>query len=304
MTAAMGRIRSRRLAVLLGATCLAFVAIPAVAQATIFKTYFPSSGRLIIDGDATNQPIVLGCSGGDQTVNGQFFPRPPPVMRNLFCNEITQIFIYGNGGNDTIDARAVSPAGGYTDIIGSFDFPRAPAHEVWLTGDAGADTLLGGPLGEHFNDTNSSGERGPDTIRGGGGNDGIWGTDDPDKIFADAGEDIINPQLGSDIVHGGGAHDVVDEVPFGKDKDKIFGEGGGDQLFAGGGRDRADGGAGKDFMDGGPGKDRMFGRAGGDGLFGEGGADFLFGNAGNDYLDGGAGFDRLFPGPGRDQVVQ
>ncbi len=292
-----------KLATLLGATCLAFVAIPAVAQATIYKTYFPSEGSLQIDGDATSQPIVLGCSGGDQTVNGQFFYRSS-VSRNLRCNEIAAIYIDGKEGNDTINTAAVSPAGGYTDIFGSFDFPRAPAHEVYLTGNEGADTLTGGPLGEHFNDTNSSGERGPDTIRAGGGNDGIWGTDEADLIFADAGEDVIYPQLGADIVHGGPAHDVVEDVPFGKSAERIFGDGGADQLFAGGGPDFVDGGLGSDYMDGQSGRDRMFGRAGADGIFGGGGGDFLFGNAGKDYIRGEAGRDKVRGGPGKDDVAQ
>ena len=300
--------RARGIAVLLGLACTLFLALPGAAQALIQKTYFtdPDDGlrKLLVIGDETSQPMVLTCDGIYQAVNGNHFPRMS-VGRDLYCNEIDVVIVEGRGGDDTIDTKGVSRSGGYSGIVlGCCDSPQAPADAVSLIGNEGADTIIGGPLGESINYTASSGEQGPDKVRAGAGNDEIYGTDDPDDIAGEGGEDIIYPQLGSDLVHGNAAHDAVEDVPFGKDIDRIFGDGGADQLFAGGGNDRVDGGDGKDFMDGGPGKDRMFGRAGADGLFGKGGNDFLFGNAGNDYLSGGAGNDVLNPGSGRDKVLQ
>jgi Ca2+-binding RTX toxin-like protein len=299
--------RTRALTATLGAICLAFAAAPALSQAAFTMSgEIDDRGHYIfgVQGDASSQTLEVRCSAGEIKVNGvrHFSSLKGHYIR---CNEADVIIIEGKEGDDRINAQFISAANGFDPIGGCCNAQGgAPADAISLVGNAGKDTITGGPYGESIGYTASSGERGPDTIHAAGGNDEIYGTDDDDKIFGEAGEDVIYPQLGADVVHGGAAHDFIDDVIFAKDRDVFFGEGGRDQLFGGAGGDLIDGGGASDYMDGQGGKDRMLGRAGGDGLFGGGGRDFLFGHAGRDYIRGQAGRDLIVGGPGKDDVAQ
>ena len=298
---------AKRLATLLGAILLLFAAAPVAAEATIYKTYGYDTDVglwiLSIQGDETGQPIVLGCSGGDQTVNGQFFFRNS-VGRNLHCNEPQYIGVNGEGGDDQISLAAVSAANGYVPARG-FNYPRAASPAIVVIGGSGADVLKGGPFGEEFNPGGTNfNDVGADTVKAGGGNDELFGTRFGDKLYGDAGNDVIHPDSGDDRAAGGAGKDALDDVEFGNDNDRFFGGAGPDQLFSGGGNDLLDGGTGADYMDGQGGKDLLLGRDGADALLGSGAADRLFGHAGNDYLRGGPGRDRLVGGPGNNNVRQ
>lgn len=293
------------LAALLGVALLGLVAIPVTADANIHEDYYLDdmfdSGRWIlsIQGDENSQRIVVGCSGGEETVNGQFFPLKS-VGRNLRCNEPGSIRVDGGGGNDQISVAGVSATSGYTGLdFNHFEFPL----EVF--GGSGVDTLTGGPFSERFNGGGSNvNDVGADTVRAGGGNDEVFGTRFGDRLYGGAGKDVISPDKGDDFADGGSGHDGIQDVQFGNDDDRFFGGPGPDQLFSGGGNDVLDGGTGADWMDGQGGKDLMLGRDGGDALLGSGGADRLFGHAGNDYLRGGPGKDKLVGGPGKDDIRQ
>ncbi len=73
--------------------------------------------------------------------------------------------------------------------------------------------------------------------------------------------------------------------------DKLYGDAGNDILFGQGGNDLLDGGAGNDVLYGGHGNDTLYGGAGNDILNGGAGNDTLYGGLGNDILTGGAGAD-------------
>ncbi len=210
--------------------------------------------------------------------------------------------VMGRALGERVSTVAVSEANGFNPGFGCCDDPPTPSHAVELYGGPGQDTLNGGPFGEQFNGRHDINE-GADTVHGGGGRDRIAGTRDADKIFGDAGDDLIDAQFGNDVVHGGPGKDLWDDPRFSTGRDKYFGDGGDDWFIAGGGPDRLDGGPGADYMQGGGGRDRIFGRGGGDGLEGEGGGDFLYGGPGADWLTGGPGFDHLFPGPGRNHKI-
>ena len=211
ISASHRRPRAKLLATLLGVTCLAFVAIPTVAQAFTISYEIDDDGRRIysVQGNASAETLTLGCSGGEVTANGvKYFSSLEG--HNLRCGELDYIGINGNGGNDTISTVAVSEANGFNPGFGCCDEPPTPSHAVELYGGPGQDTLNGGPFGEQFNGRHDINE-GADTVHGGGGRDRIAGTRDADKIFGDAGDDLIDAQFGNDVVHGGPGKDLWDD---------------------------------------------------------------------------------------------
>ena len=73
-----------------------------------------------------------------------------------------------------------------------------------------------------------------------------------ERIYTDAGEDLINGSDEKDIIAGGGGADTV----FGNGGDDFLeGNGGADSLFGGEGKDEIDGGGGDDLLTGGAGQD-------------------------------------------------
>lgn len=155
-----------------------------------------------------------------------------------------------------------------------------------------------------FNDTidgNSSDNAifslgGSDTVRGGNGNDRLFG-DRPAAGFVGIvgipGNDSLDGGNGNDFLYGDEGRDTL---RGGNDKDFLFGGSGNDSL---------DGGSGNDYLDGGDNNDRLIGGEGNDTLLGGTGNDRLVGvnpleaNPGNgeiDRLTGGSGIDRFVLG--------
>jgi Ca2+-binding RTX toxin-like protein len=293
-----------RLAALLGSACIAFVAAPATASADLVGHYAvdPDTGILELEllSDGEGDTVKLGCSpNGNVTNEGQVFGFG---MGPIPCNGPEGIYVFGGGGNDTIDFTGVAESR-FTSIIRTSE-DGVSHDEVTMDGDSGKDTLTGGAHSEWLNATHAFDfGTGADIVRGNGGDDELKGSDEADTLLGGNGQDKLEPGPGKDLARGGPGGDFLDDV-LDKARDRFFGEGGRDQMFGGGGGDLLDGGGGGDYMDGQGGRDRMLGRAGSDGLFGRGGADFLFGHAGPDYIRGGPGRDHIFPGPGRDDVQQ
>ena len=126
---------------------------------------------------------------------------------------------------------------------------------------------------------------------------GIYGTDGPDKLKGTEGCDWIAGYGGNDVIHGAEGFDLL--MGDGG-RDRIFGGKGGDLVQGGRGRDRLFGNRGGDFLNGGDGDDYIEGNEGNDGIFGDEGNDYLIGGKGDDGLTGGEGDDRLKGGPGAD----
>ena len=130
-------------------------------------------------------------------------------------------------------------------------------------------------------------------LSGGGGHDSLRGGDGDDKLYGHAGHDWLEGKGGNDHMHGGSDHDWLD------------GGRGDDELYGDQGNDRLDGGDGDDMLYGGGrvgdyGDDRLYGGGGNDMLDGGRGDDMLYADRGNDRLYGGPGDDRLYGGPGDD----
>lgn len=281
--------------------------LPASASAHITGGYLvdPTTNlrTLLINSDAEADSIRPGCTGNSVTVNGRVVTITGLTLACSGEIGVEGIRIFAGGGNDTIDLTTVTNATFPT--IAHHTSEGRGTHEVEANGDDGNDTLIGGPLGERFNDSFSDFDiGGADTVHGNGGEDKIRGTTANDNLFGDGGNDVIDVGEGADVAHGGPGKDSIHSTEFDKQPDKFYGEAGIDQLIGDAAPDFIDGGPGADFMDGGPGNDKMYGRAGNDGLFGKAGSDTIFGNAGKDYIRGGPGNDKIHPGSGKNNVKQ
>ena len=200
--------------------------------------------KLTINGGSGNDLITL-------------LPSLNTTGANSFLGTIA---VLGNGGNDFIDARAVTK------------------FSVLLDGDAGNDTLLGGAK----NDT-LCGDAGADSIFGSAGNDMLIGGDGNDTLLGGSGNDVLLGQAGDDKLDGGAGNDTLlggagnDSILGGAGDDKALGEDGSDTLIGGAGNDTLDGGAGNDSILGGTGDDSVNG--------GNGDGTDLLVNAGGDAND-------------------
>ncbi len=90
------------------------------------------------------------------------------------------------------------------------------------------------------------------------------GTDFPDYLTGQNGDDIFYGLADNDILEGGNGNDILD------------GGSGNDILNGGNGNDILDGGSGNDILDGGAGNDQLFDVSGSDTLKGGAGDDYLY----------------------------
>ena len=148
----------------------------------------------------------------------------------IVANNATQQ-VFGFRGNDDIELDVIFTSG-------SGDFGFGGEGRDCIDGGAGNDQMFGGPGDDNrpceftaFVDPQAAltGGPGDDSIFGGPGNDTMNGIFDDDRLFGDAGDDLLRD-------------------PSAADKDQLFGGAGNDTLDA---RD----GDGDDFIKGGPGND-------------------------------------------------
>jgi alpha-tubulin suppressor-like RCC1 family protein len=189
----------------------------------------------------------------------------------------------GDGGGEMGDDLAV------VVLVGGAPPPMCDGQVVTVnlneaeTPTAGADVILGTPVGETINALG-----GADRICAGGGNDTVNAGPGADRVFG---------QGGNDTLRGG---DVGDRLDGGVGNDTLSGDAGNDTLLGQVGNDAANGGTGNDTATGHGGNDRLNGQAGGDTLAGSSGADTLDGGAGNDRLNGGTQRDTCRGSTGTD----
>ena len=276
-----------------------------------------SGGVLVVVGDGADDAISVNFdAAGTLLVSGGTVPivGGAPTAATL-----TQITVFGYGGNDTI---ALGEAHGA--------LPKA-----FLFGGDGNDILIGGSGADHFfgqagNDS-IVGNGGADLLFGDDGNDILVGNTGSDQAFGNAGDDLTvwNNGDGSDLFEGGAGTDTVlvnggtgDEaftaaangtrvrfdrttavafsLDIGTSESLVVSMNTGNDSFAGGALAglillTVDGGAGNDTIAGGNGADTL---QGGDG------DDFIDGNQGSDTALLGAGTDTFQwdPGDGSDVI--
>lgn len=239
----------------------------------------------------------------------------------------------GGLGNDTINGQGGFDVASYWDARGSVTVNLSLASNQ-ATGADGTDQLISieGVSSGHFDDRLTgnaadnwlSGNRGNDTIDGGGGIDMA--------SYRDA-TGSVNVNLSTGMATGADGNDVLlrmENVEGGNFADTLTGDAGNNLLRGRGGNDTLDGGAGIDTADysektssvvvtlngatavnvsvGGIVEDsiknieNVTGGAGADTLTGDGLANMLTGNAGNDLLLGLGGNDVLRGGAGKDTL--
>ncbi len=122
-------------------------------------------------------------------------------------------------------------------------------------------------------------------IRGGIGDDSIWGR---------AGNDRIEGDDGVDAIMGGDGDDILTDL---NGDDRLQGEAGNDAISGGPGiGDLLFGGSGKDFIHGGQDHSTVFAGLGDDFIYGSSGADVIGGNEGDDWIEGAGGGTDLLVG--------
>jgi Ca2+-binding RTX toxin-like protein len=122
----------------------------------------------------------------------------------------------------------------------------------------------------------------PSIIRGGAGEDILFGGDDVDQLYGDDDKDTLYGGFGNDLIWGGT---------------------GNDSLYGGVGDDVILGEVGNDLLSGMQGNDRLYGGSENDQLFGGEGLDGLFGGVGYNQLQGESGADRFLYRSGFDSIV-
>jgi Ca2+-binding RTX toxin-like protein/alpha-tubulin suppressor-like RCC1 family protein len=277
-----------------------------------------SSETVTFTNPGTSLGIHLG-SGADQLT--------VVSLDDGFAGTLT---LNGEGGDDTIDASAVSVAIKQNGSGGN-DILRGGSGNDTLNGGSGSDSLEGGAgndklQGQGTSYDTLSGGPGDDTLDGGEGYDRIFETADVDFTATDSSltglgtDTLINIQLVQ--LFGGSSANTIDASAF-SGRAFLNGAGANDTLTGGGWYDRIFGGSGRDLITGGDsvvdpatglftydvlrgqggnndtliggdGADKLNGGAGHDSLVGGGGDDVLSGESGDDTLDGGAGTDRLY----------
>jgi Ca2+-binding RTX toxin-like protein len=197
------------------------------------------AGKLTIVGTAGADTVVFQSTndfGINVTLNG--------VLHSYGELEVRSVSVLGGGGNDYIDARAMTnlpPVSG-TD------------HPVTIDGGDGNDVIVG--------------HQGRDRITGGNDDDRIHGWTGDDWVSGNAQKDRVIGGAGHDIIHGNGGRDFLvgedgnDSMSGGDQPDTLLGMAGDDSMIGAGGHDRLDGGDGADFMYGVGGNDTFIARDG------------------------------------------
>ena len=224
--------------------------------------------------------------------------------------------IWDAGGTDTL---VVTGAAGQMVRLGEGEFSQFDGVDVLAIaygaeienaeGGAGADTLIGNDLDNHF-----AGHGGVDVIDGGAGSDTLrYDWESGGRAVANLGngvtadrtgarDQLINIENltggdGNDVLFGDGAANILIGL---EGLDRLNGKDGDDQIEGGAGNDVLVGGGGADVLLGGEGADIIGGRTGDDDIDGGAGADVIVGQLGNDVIDGGDGADKINGGVGDD----
>jgi Ca2+-binding RTX toxin-like protein len=280
--------------------------------------------RLVPTVTLTNGTLyIFGTSGADVATvsysSGTIKVIDNGVTRSFSLASVTnrQVWFMGYGGNDTLDARALTGVRCTAYGGDGNDTLRGGEGHDGLVGDNGSDLLVGGLgndnlYGASFGYTGAE-TNGNDRLYGGDGNDAMWGGDGTDLLVGENGSDVLFGQKGTDKLLGAFYGSAV-EV---EGHDRLDGGEGNDTLLGGDGNDLIAGEDGSDYLSGDLGDDRLFGAFygtaaeveghdriyGGDGsdqLWAGVGNDTLSGQAGNDYLDGQWGNDLIYAGAGSD----
>ncbi|MFB0835264.1 peroxidase family protein [Arthrobacter halodurans] len=195
------------------------------------------------------------------------------LFHTLEANSLSQIVLRNTTADRVPHDVFASP-----QLTFDLDRPQAELNTAGLTGSAAGQWRF--PGGEHvvIQDTDVA-----SNIRGGIGDDSVWGKGGNDRIEGDDGVDALM---------GGDGDDIITDL-FG-DGDRLQGEAGNDALNGGPGvGDLLFGGSGTDFIVGGQDNTTAFAGIDDDFVLGSTGFDNLRGDEGDDWVEGGPGNDLM-----------
>jgi Ca2+-binding RTX toxin-like protein len=194
-------------------------------------------GYYEINGDESDNAIVVSVSQDDGTFT---------LDGNIYTG-VAYIYVYGNGGNDTIQVSAAAPGSIGASIDGGDGADHLSLNfDGGIWGGAGDDVI---DLSDSFQG-NVSGDDGNDQIF-------VRGECVDADISGDAGNDYIDASQNNYrvVIRGGEGDDTIYGSQF---NDQIYGDGGSNYLYGLGGNDTfycqngspdtVDGGAGTNFM--------------------------------------------------------
>src|SRR5574343_1642812 len=221
--------------------------------------------------DAVRSSDIVALNATYANIEGRLYTGTASITLN---GATVNDWLGGGSGNDTINGLAgldtIQGGDGADSIDGGTEADM-------LSGNGGNDSVIGGA--------------GNDTVYGGLGTDSIIGGDGNDLIYADgdsygATEDVFTNTSGMTITYG----------------NRLFGNAGYDVIHGGSGADSIDGGADGDSLFGRAGNDSILGGIGDDSLYGGSGS-YDSTVSGNDTLAGGEGNDYLYGNDGNDVLL-
>ncbi len=179
-----------------------------------------------------------------------------------------------SGAAVTVNLATGTGAGGDAqgDTLTSIEQVTGSNYNDSLTGDAGANLLIGG--------------LGNDTLTGGAGADSLYGGTGMDYADYSASSAGVSVNLSDGTASGGDAQgDVLSGI------DGLIGSASNDTLIGFDGQGTTPGDLYTNVIYGGAGNDYIDGRGGDDSLYGGSGNDTIIGGSGADLIDGGSGTD-------------
>lgn len=273
---------------------------PPPGHASVTLNLGLDGASLVVKGSNGPDEIRIAHAPGTWTVvdsvpihPGEGCSNPPGDRNTAVCPDpgVPLVVVTAGGGDDRVAVDASVPA----------------EAKVRVNGNAGGDTLIGGPhadvleAGENYN--------GPDH-----GNDRLEGNGGGDVLYADPGADVLLGGPGNDLLvssvvtcqgHRFEGGPGVDTVSYARSRDRLRIALGGTGAPPGCGRPDAIG-ADNESLEGSDGPDVLIGDNGDNSLMGHDGADVFIARGGNDFIEAIDGQrDRSIScGPGRDEVMR
>jgi Ca2+-binding RTX toxin-like protein len=273
---------------------------PPGAAYVVLNQGLDGSSLVVQGGDgADDARVSLGVGGWTVTDNRPVFAgggcsNPAGAASLVTCPgeaALALIVVTGGGGND---ALAIDPS-------------VPPSARVRVNGNAGSDTLVGGPeddvleAGENYNGPDD----GNDVLVGEGGNDVLYADPGADQLRGGPGADLLVSSVATCQGHRYDGGPGEDTVSYARSDAALHVTLGGSGGPAGcGNPDQVLGD--NESLEGSDGPDVLTGDNGDNSILGHLGADVFAGRGGNDFIDAGdGGRDRRIDcGAGDDEVVK
>jgi Ca2+-binding RTX toxin-like protein len=272
---------------------------PANAAYVVLNQGLDGSSLIVQGGPGPDQLHISGggstwtVSDGGRVFAGEGCANPAGTVTAVTCSggpAVALVVATGGNGDDTI---AIDPG-------------VPPSVKVRINGNAGNDTIEGGPgedvleAGENYNNPDD----GNDTLIGNGGGDVLYADPGADHLSGGAGDDLLVSSVLTCQGHSFDGGSGEDTVSYARSNDSLhvaLGGSGGPAGCATPDQVLAD----NESLEGSDGPDVLIGDNGDNSLLGHLGADTLIGRGGDDFLDAVDGLrdKRIDCGAGNDEVL-